>query len=42
MATTMLIIFVILLSIGIIPLIAAINLRKPHHIDLMAGDEGED
>jgi len=42
MATTILILTVVLLAIASTPLIGSMNRYKLHRTDLMAGDEGED
>ena len=42
MATTILMLIVVLLAIACTPLIGNMNRYKLHHTDLMAGDEGED
>lgn len=42
MATTILILFVVMLSFVVAPWIGSVNRYKLHHTDLMAGDEGED
>jgi len=42
MATTILILIVVLLTITIIPWIGKMNRTDLHHTDLTAGDEGED
>lgn len=42
MATTILILLVVLLAITVFPWIAGRNDTKLHRTDLMAGDEGED
>lgn len=42
MATTILILTVVLLAIASTPLIGSMNRYNKHKTDLMAGDEGED
>ncbi len=42
MATTILILFVILLTITVFPFIGKMRNTELRHTDLMAGDEGED
>lgn len=42
MASTILILTVVLLAIASAPLIGSMNRYKLHRTDLMAGDEGED
>ncbi|GEM_PF-6725710 len=42
MATTILMIFAILLAIASIPWLEQVNRYNKHRTDLMAGDEGED
>ena len=41
MATTMLLLIVILLAITTLPWIDTMGRSESHHTDLMAGDEGE-
>ena len=42
MATTILILIAVLLTITIFPWIGKMRHTELHHTDLMAGDEGED
>ncbi|HXE98450.1 MAG TPA: hypothetical protein VN642_18755 [Dongiaceae bacterium] len=42
MATTILLLFVVLLAIASLPLVGSMYSYKTHKTDLMAGDEGED
>lgn len=42
MATTILVLFAVLLTIAIIPFIGNKSRNELHRTDLMAGDEGED
>lgn len=42
MATTILILMLVLLAIASTPLIGSMKRYKLHRTDLMAGDEGED
>jgi hypothetical protein len=42
MATTILVLFVVLLAITIFPWIGNMSHNEMHRTDLMAGDEGED
>jgi hypothetical protein len=42
MATTIMLLIVLLSAIAIVPLLDTRNALQVHHTDLMAGDEGED
>jgi len=42
MATTILVLIVVLLAIAVTPWVGNMNRYKLHSTDLMAGDEGED
>ncbi len=42
MATNILILVVVLLTITLLPWLGNIGHTRVHHTDLMAGDEGED
>jgi len=42
MASTILVLFVVLFAISVIPWLGNKNRNELHHTDLMAGDEGED